>query len=356
LVFVDGCYAPDLSQVPSGRMIVESLAQTLKDHADLVEAHLGQHAGIGDSIFTALNTAFIQDGAFVHVPRNALVDEPIHLLFVSTARGAPTAAHPRVLVVLEEASAATVVEEYVAPRQGPTFANAVTEIVLRGGAALKHYRTVREAPAGFHIGTVEVHQEQDSAYTSLSTSFGAQIGRNDLRVRLMGTGATCTLNGLALTDGLEHVDNHTLIEHAVPHGTSRQLYKGIVDDKSRNVFNGKVIVRPGAQRTDAQQANRNLLLSGDALVDTKPQLEIFADDVRCTHGATVGQLDADVLFYVNSRGLDSDAARALLTYGFASEVLTDIPEKPIRVRLEEALVRKLRSGPDELPSEPWSDE
>jgi len=342
LVFVDGRYVAELSQVSAGRAVVQDLAQAFDDSPDLVEAHLGRYVPADLNAFTALNTSLIEEGALVWIPNGAVVEEPIHLLFLSIAARAST--HPRVLISLGRASEATIVETYAALGDGSRFTNAVAEMVLGEGAVLEHYRVVEESDSAYHIETTEVHQSRDSTYTSFSMNARAAIGRNDLHVRLAGEGASCTLNGLSVTQAEEHVDNHTLIDHIEPHGTSRQLYKGVLDDQSRTVFNGKIIVRPDAQRTDAQQANRNLLLSEDAVLDTKPQLEILADDVKCTHGATVGQLDDEMVFYLKSRGLNDEPARAILTYGFASDVVASVRDRSVRVHLDRLLAQRLVGG------------
>jgi Fe-S cluster assembly protein SufD len=346
LVFVDGRYAPALSSLaglPDG-VRVASLAEVLAADEGLVEKYLGQHASYMASGFTALNTAFLQDGALVSVLNGRIVDAPIHLLFVSTARDPLAATHPRVLVVLGRASAATVVESYVALGDGPYLTNAVSELVLGEGASLTHYKVMRESLAAYHVGTTQVYQPRDSVFVSFSVAMGARLARNDLNVLLDAEGADCTLNGLYLVDSDRHVDNHTAIDHARPHGTSRELYKGILDGHSRGVFNGKVVVRPDAQKTDAQQTNRNILLSEDATIDTKPELQIFADDVKCAHGAAVGQLDPQAVFYLRSRGLGPEAARRLLTYGFASDITSQIKIEPLRAQLDALLLATVQTG------------
>ena len=340
LVFVDGRYAPALSHLaglPAG-VRVASLAEALASGEDLLEQHLGRHADDAASGFTALNTALLHDGALVYVPRGRTVEAPIHLVFVSTARDPLAATHPRVLVVLDRASEATVVESYVALGAGTYLTNAVSELVLGEGASLAHYKVMRESTAAYHIGTTEVYQPRDSVLTSFSIAMGAQLARNALNVLLDAEGADCTLHGLYLVDGTRHVDNHTAVDHAKPHGTSRELYKGILDGKARAVFNGKVVVRPDAQKTDAQQTNRNILLSEDATIDTKPELQIFADDVKCAHGATVGQLDPEQLFYLISRGIPERAARNLLTYAFGASVIERIPVRSVVERLERTVM------------------
>ncbi len=346
LVFVDGRYAPALSSLaglPEG-VRVASLAEALAYDGEPIERHLARHADDRASGFTALNTAFLHDGALVQVPSGQTVEAPIHLLFVATARDPLAASHPRVLILLGRASAATVVESYVALGGGPYLTNTVTEIVLDDAARLTHYKIVRESLAAYHIGTTQVYESRDSAFTSFSIALGAQLARNDLNVLLDAEGAECTLNGLYLVDGSRHVDNHTAIDHARAHGTSRELYKGILDGKARGVFNGKIVVRPDAQRTDARQTNKNLLLSEDATIDSKPQLEIFADDVKCAHGAAVGQLDPDAVFYLASRGLGPETARRLLTYGFASEITSEVQIEPLRAQLDALLLATVQAG------------
>ncbi len=346
LVFVDGRYAPALSSLaglPDG-VRVTSLADALTEDDPLLAQHLGQYARDAASSFTALNTAFLHGGALVHVPRGRVVEAPIHLLFVSTTHDPLGATHPRVLVVLGESSQATVVESYVALGLGQYLTNAVSELVLGEDATLTHYKVLRESLAAYHVGTTAVYQPRDSVFTSFSLALGARLARNDLSVLLDAEGADCTLNGLYLVDGDRHVDNHTAIDHAKPHGTSRELYKGILDGHSRGVFNGKVVVRPNAQQTDAQQTNRNILLSEDATIYTKPQLEIFADDVKCAHGAAVGQLDPQAVFYLRSRGLGPEAARRLLTYGFASEITSQIQIEPLRAQLDALLLTTVQAG------------
>jgi Fe-S cluster assembly protein SufD len=313
------------------------------------EAHLGKHAPATSQAFVALNTAFLKDVAVVHVPAGRIVETPIHLVFI--AQGDEIASHPRVLIVLERGAAATIVESYVGIGEGRTLSNAISEIVLADGAILTHYKLLQEPEETFHIGTTQVHQERDSVFTSFAVAVGSQLARSELNVTLAAPGADCTLNGLYVVEGSQHVDNHTAIEHAQPHGTSRQLYKGVLDGRSRAVFNGKVVVQPGAVATDAQQTNRNLILSDAALVDTKPQLEIRDNDVRCSHGATIGQLDEDQVFYLKSRGMGEHRARSLLTYGFANEVIARMKLEPIRVELDRLLLNRLEPDleDDELP-------
>jgi Fe-S cluster assembly protein SufD len=346
LVFVNGRYSAGLSDVrpwPAG-VRIGSLGEALLTEGALLRQYLGDQRGEAGDGFTALNTAFWLDGALVHVPAGVRVEEPLHLLFVATAPGAASVAHPRSLIVLERGSQAIVVESYVAVSGGTYLTNAVTDVVVGEGAVLDHYRVQRESQHAFHVGRTQVRQERDSQLSSCSIAFGGRLVRNDVHAVLGGEGAHCALNGLYVVGGRQHTDTHTVVDHAKPQGTSRQLYKGVLDGNARGVFNGRIIVRPGAQRTDAHQTNKNLLLSDGVEVDSKPQLEIFADDVKCSHGAADGQLAADAIFYLKSRGLAEATARTLLTYGFASDVLGRIRADAIRTRLEALLMARLRGG------------
>ena len=325
-----------------------SLASALDSDGGLLEEHLARYASYRRNAFTALNTAFVEDGAFVYLPKDAVVKEPIHLLFLSTASKDPAVCHPRNLIVAGSSAQATVIESYAGLEGGVYFTNAVTEIVTGEQSRIDHTRLQRESERAFHVATMEVSQHRDSAFASRSISIGAKLVRNDLNVLLNGEGCDCTLDGLYLAGGEQHVDNHTTIDHAKPHCSSRELYKGILDGKSTGVFNGKIIVRKDAQKTDARQTNNNLLLSEESLINTKPQLEILADDVKCTHGATIGQLDEEALFYLRTRGIGDAAARSLLTYAFASEIIGRIRIQPIQCRLDLLLSRSLSKGHETL--------
>ncbi len=340
LVFVDGCYSEALSSragLPAG-VCVTTLRAALTDDASparaIAERYLTTVATRSDDAFLALNTAYFADGALVYLPADADVTRPIHLLFVTDAEAARGAMYPRSLIVLERFARATVVESYVSVSDATYFTNAVTEIALGDGAQLSHYRVQRESVRGYHVGTAETLQARDSRYTSFSFVAGAALSRQNIYTSLAGPGGEATLNGLYMVNGTQHVDHQTRIVHAAPNCTSHEVYKGIMDDASRGVFNGKVYVHPEAQKTDGKQTNNNLLLSPDARADTKPQLEIFADDVKCTHGATVGRLDEVALFYLKSRGIGADEARTLLTYAFAAEVLEHIEVDAVRAGLE----------------------
>jgi Fe-S cluster assembly protein SufD len=346
LVFVNGRCVPGASVVdrlPRG-VRIESLARALTEGVSEVEAHLTRVATVDRQAFTALNTSFLVDGAFVHVPASTIVEAPIHLLFVSVGEHRPTMTHPRVLVVMGANSQASIVESYVSPRAIRYFTNAVTEVVAGENAVLNHYKVQRESPDSFHVGAMSVRAARDANVASHSISLGGSLVRNDVNVVLDGEGGTCTLNGLYLGDGTRLVDNHTTIDHARPHCGSREVYKGILADRARAVFNGKIIVRPDAQKTDAKQTNKALLLSEDAQINTKPQLEIFANDVKCTHGAAIGQMDDEAIFYLRARGMDAQAARHLLIRAFAGDVLNHLPLEPLRARIDEELMRRLPEG------------
>ena len=340
LVFIDGRYAPEHSFNHAG-LTVENLAVGVNQHGVATQAHLGRYAGFEHNAFTALNTAFLHDGALVVVPRDMALAAPVHLLFISTRKHA--ASYPRVLVIAESGSAVTVVEDFVALQNEAYFTNAVTEMTLAGNAQVHHVRVQRDSAEAFHFANCAVSLAHASRYHSVSVALGARISRHNLGVLLAAEGAGCSIDGLALIGGQQLADTHTLIDHAMPQCVSRQLHKCIVDGAARAVFNGNIMVRAGAQRTDSSQSSRNLLLSGKARVDTKPQLEIFADDVKCAHGATVGQLDVDEVFYLKSRGLSDTAARNLLTYAFGGEVIERIPVASLRNRLEQAVLAQTQT-------------
>jgi Fe-S cluster assembly protein SufD len=335
LVFVDGQYVPALSAPASGGVTVIPLAAAFDGHGDLVRTHLAQLAPFADDAFRAINTAYLADGALVHVARDTAATAPLQLLFATTQ--GEVATHPRCLVVAEQGSEVTVVEDYVGLQDGAACVNAVTEIAVGPNAHVRHVRRQQESGASFHIATCAVRLERDASYRSVAVATGARISRLNLNVLQAGEGTSCQLDGLALIRDRQLADTHSFVDHAHPHGTSRQLHKCVVGGHAHAVFNGRIMVRPGAQRTDSAQASRNLLLSRRAHVDTKPQLEIFADDVKCAHGATVGQLEAEELFYLRSRGLDEPVARGLLTYGFAAEIVDRVPVPSI----VEALRRKV---------------
>ena len=338
LVFVDGVYAPELSCAGTDGGLMAANLAAASVNAAAIEQHLGRHAEFGDNVFAALNTAFLHDGALVIVPPNTRVAAPVHLLFIATQKEAVS--YPRCLVLAGAGSEAAIVEDYVSLQDEAYFTNAVTEVALDVDAAVTHVRLQREGGKAFHIANCAVALGAASRYRSISVALGARISRLNVNVLQAGEGAECQIDGLALIDEGQLADTHTSIDHAKPHGVSRQLHKCIVGGSAHAVFNGKIMVRAGAQRTDSSQSNRNLLLSGRAQVDTKPQLEIFADDVKCAHGATVGQLDAEEVFYLKSRGLSDAVARSLLTYAFGAEIIDRIPVASLKQRLEAAVLER----------------
>ena len=346
LVFLNGHYSAELSPLKGlpKTVQVQSLAEVLKQNPDWVRPHLTRHARYEDHPFVALNTALIQDGALVHVPKGEVIQEPIHLLFLSTAAEEAVAVHPRNLILVDGNSQVTIVESYIGLHKGVYFTNSVTEIVAAENTVVDHYKLHQESKKAFHIATLQVYQDRSSIVRAFNATLGGKLTRNEVNVVLDGEGAECNLDGLYLISGSQHVDNHTRLEHAKPHCDSREIYKGILDEKATGVFHGRIVVRPGAQKTDSKQTNNNLLLSDEALINTKPQLEIYADDVKCTHGATIGQLDPDALFYLRSRGIDETTARSLLIYAFASQVVNRIKVDLVRTELDEYLFSWLPEG------------
>jgi Fe-S cluster assembly protein SufD len=349
LVFVNGEFSENLSSYAGlgERVRVSSLAKAVRSGIGRPERHLGKIAEIENHAFTALNTAFIRDGAFIELQANAVVEQPIHLIFVSEGEG-EAISHPRNLIVAAQNSRASIIESYISIRDSCYFTNAVTEISLGEGARIDHYKIQRESEKSFHVGTTQVRQARDSQLHSFSFAVGGLLARTNIYTSLDGSAATCTLNGLYLADGVQHIDNQTSIEHIAPNCPSHEIYKGVLDGRSHGVFNGKVYVHPEAQKTDGKQSNNNLLLSPTARVDTKPQLEIFADDVKCTHGATVGRLDEIAMFYLNSRGIGPETARTLLTYAFAADVLETIELEPMKSELERIVLARF-AGSGALP-------
>jgi Fe-S cluster assembly protein SufD len=377
LVFVDGVYSQGLSS--SGALQagvkVGNLARALTGNHPSLEAHLARYAGFEDHAFVALNTAFMQDGAFIEIAKDVVLDRPIYLLYISTADGQPTVTHPRNLILVERGSQVNIIEVYLGLETGnwkletgnskleigdskpgsgqdkfPTsslqasgiyFTNSVTEVVVGEGAVVDYCKVQQENAQAFHIASLNFQQERSSSVTTHAIALGSALDREDVTTVLRGEGAESLLHGLYVISGEQHVDNHTVIDHAKPHCSSRELYKGILDGSSSGVFNGKIIVRKDAQKTDSKQSNKNLLLSENAVINTKPQLEIYADDVKCTHGATIGQIDQEAVFYLRSRGIGLEEARALLTQAFASDVIEKIKFEPVRAKLSAALVARL---------------
>lgn len=354
LVFVDGHFSPELSRaasLPAG-VTAASIATTLASKPASLEPHLGRHVNTGSSPFAALNTALMEDGAFVRIADGAVVDKPIHVLFVTTSQTTPVAAFPRVLVVAGRNSQGTIIESHTGAGDGVYFSCPVTEVAAAENAIVHFVKLEEESPRAYHVGVTQCALARSSTLAHYNVSLGAAIARNDVGALLADEGGEARLDGLYVANGKRLVDNHTQIEHAKPHCASREIYKGVLDGEARAVFNGRIIVRKDAQKTDSKQTNRNLLLSEDATVYTNPQLEIFADDVRCTHGATIGHLDDEALFYMRSRGISKEMAGSLLIYAFASEVLDRIPFDTARVRLERALFARLAGA--ELNGDPTS--
>ncbi len=337
LVFVNGHFSPDLSStghVPRG-VRVESIADALENDPEQLEPHLGRLADVEANPFVALNTGFVGEGAFVHVARNTVVERPIHLLFISEPGATPTVSHPRVLLVCEDSVQATVVETYAGTASGAYLTNSVTEIFVGANCHIDHCKMQQEGLAAFHVATMQVTLGRDTKFVSHSASLGSKLTRNDLNVCMAGEGAYATLNGLVLASGNQHVDNHTLLDHAMPNCPSHELYKHVLSGKATGVFKGKILVRQNAQKTDSKQTSKSLLLSDDAVMHSQPALEIYADDVKCTHGSTIGPVDEESVFYLRSRGVSLEAARHLLSYAFAADVTRRIKVAPVRRRLEE---------------------
>lgn len=339
LVFINGRYSPELSSL---KLAWGIRATPLREANGAVEAHLARYADYQDRAFVALNTANFKDGACIQIPKGTVVEGPIHLVFLASGGDVPVISHPRNLVVIGSGSQATVVESYIG-HGAKYFTNAVTEIVAGERSVVDHYKLQEEDERSFHVATLQVQLGRDANFSTHSISLGGGLVRNDINA-VLAEGTEATVNGLYLPSGSQHVDNHTMIDHARPHGTSHELYKGILSGASAAVFNGKIIVRAGAQKTDAKQTNKNLVLSEDATINTKPELQIHADDVRCTHGATIGQLDQEAIFYLQSRGIGKEQARDLLTYAFARDVIDRIKVEPLRARLEKIVLERLHAN------------
>jgi Fe-S cluster assembly protein SufD len=337
LVFVNGHFSPRLSKVSNAAagVTVSTIAGQIARDPSVLEAHLGRYLNIQRDSFSALNTAFFEDGAFVHIRRGTVLHNPICLLFISTANDKPQMSHPRNLIVAENETQATVVEDYVSlGGETPAFSNTATELFAGDNAVVSHYMIEREHQQAFNISTLRLQQGRSANVSSHSLLLGGGLVRNNVHPVLAGEGSECLINGLFIGNGQQHLDNYMLVEHASPHCASRQFYNGILDDKAHGVFHGRIIVHKDAQKTDAKQTNRNLLLSDDARIDTKPQLEIYADDVKCTHGATIGQIEENALFYLRSRGIDEISARKLLLLAFAGECLERMAANPARDHVE----------------------
>jgi Fe-S cluster assembly protein SufD len=324
----------------NGRLAADGLPKGVRlATRDEIEVHLARYASYEDRAFVALNTAFLDEIVALRIERGAVVEEPVHILYGGPVTAAsPVAVHPRTLILAGAASQCAIVEHYVSGR-GAYLTNAVTELAVGDGAVVDHYKIQTEGAEAFHIGSMSASLGRSANFTTTSIALGGALVRNDVTATL-SEGTEATLNGLYVAGGSQHVDNHTTIDHAMPHGSSRELYKGILDGRAHAVFNGRILVRQDAQKTDSKQTNKNLVLSDDATIDTKPELQIFADDVRCTHGATIGQLDAESLFYLQSRGIGRSDARRLLTYAFAQDIVDRIKVPSLRDSLERILFEK----------------
>jgi Fe-S cluster assembly protein SufD len=326
--------------LPKGVQI-SSLAEALRKQPEVVEPHLARYASYQESAFVALNTGSFEDGVFVRIAPGAVVEEPIHLVYESASGGRPAVSHPRNLMVAGAHSQATIIESYTGAAS--YFTNPVTELVAGDHAVIDHYKLQTESREAFHMATMQVELGRDTNFRSHSISLGGALVRNDVNA-VLSQGCECTLNGLYLVAGEQHIDNHTSIDHAQPHAASHELYKGILDGHSSAVFNGKILVRKDAQKTDAKQTNKNLVLSENAVINTKPELQIHADDVRCTHGATIGQLDAEGIFYLQSRGIGLADARNLLIIAFARDIVDRVKVPALREQLEQMLLEKLHGA------------
>jgi Fe-S cluster assembly protein SufD len=346
IVFVNGRYSPRLSDthgLPPG-LEVWNLAEAFTAKQSLLQTHLGRYADAANQPFTAWNTALASDGAVIFVPKGTPVPKPIHLLHVTLSTDHPIVVSPRHLIVTEADANLTVIEDYASTHNSTYLTNAVTEIVVGPNSDVTHYLIERESPQAYCITTLHVQQARDSRFTSNSLQFGGQIVRNNVNPVLNGPNAHSTLNGLYVPTADQTIDNHMRVVHAMPHCDSRQFYKGIMTERSRGVFRGRIIVKQDAQKTDAKQSNQNLLLSDHATANTDPQLEIYADDVKCTHGATVGQINQDQVFYLRSRGIPLQTARAMIIYAFASEGLERMSLPPIRRLARSMLLSRLPDG------------
>jgi len=380
LVFLNGRYAPELSDpVPAG-VKAGSLRAALAEGSPVLERYLTRYAHFQKHPFVALNTAFMEDGALVEIAKDAVLEKCIYLLYVSVPDGQPAVTHPRNLILAGRGAQATVIEGYLSlenrnskietrksksgsrnpepqtgdQNQGPSFdfrvsnfgksaylTNAVTELVADDGAIVNHYKVEQESESAFHVATLVFHQARSSTVNTCTIQFGGKLVREEVRNVLDGEGAESTFNGLYVISGEQHVDNHTTLDHAQPHCASREFYKGVLDGHAHAVFNGRIIVRQDAQKTDSKQSNKNLLLSADAVIDSKPQLEIYADDVKCTHGATIGQVDQEAVFYLRSRGIGLDDARSILVQAFASDIIGRVKYEPLAARLRDSLTARL---------------
>ncbi len=344
LVFVNGHFSEELSTFDAGLrgVVVESLRTALLHRSEIVQKHLGRYATFEKEAFTALNTAFTYDGALLYVPEGTIIEDPIHFVNVSGSTDAEIVSHPRNLFVVGKGSQIKILDSYHYLSENTYFNNIVTEVLVDENAVVDHIKIQEESKGAFHIATTQVQQERSSVYTSINIDLGGALVRNNLSVLLNGENCETHLFGFYFGEGTQHIDNHTFMDHAKPHCFSNELYKGILGGKARGVFNGKIMVRPNAQKTNALQSNKTLLLSDEAAINAKPQLEIFADDVKCTHGATIGQVDEEAMFYLRSRGISEEMVSAMLRFAFAADVFEKIEIEPVREKLDTKIIDILK--------------
>ncbi len=343
LIVVNGRVSQKLSSIrtlPQG-VRFGSLRLAMEQEDPAVRGHLARHARHMEHPFTALNTALFEDGMFLEIAAGAIVERPLHVIHMLTRGNGPQMCHARNLIVCGANSQSTVIETYISEDAGGQFHNVVTEIIAQDSAIVDYYKITREGDQTSHIGTLQLQQQRGSNVHAFAGTFGGGLVRHDINTVLDGEGCDCGLNGLYMVDGQQHVDNHLVVTHAQPHCDSREYFKGVLDGKGKGIFSGKIIVKPGAQKTDAKQTNSSLLLSRDAQVESKPQLEIFADDVKCTHGATIGQMNEEAIFYLQTRGIDENSARGLLVFAFANDVLQRVKVEPLRQQLERIVIDRL---------------
>ncbi|MGB0521813.1 MAG: Fe-S cluster assembly protein SufD [Flammeovirgaceae bacterium] len=341
MVFVNGQFNASLSQLETvDGLAFDNLKAAYASHQEDIDQHFGKYATIGDNPFTALNTAFANDGAFIKVNRSKVIEKPLVLLYVADAQHNDIASQPRNLVLVGENAQVTLIEQFITLGEGKSFSNVVTEFVVEQSALVDHYKLQYDA-ASYHIGTTQVYQKGKSHFANTTISLDGELIRNNLNIEMDGEYVESYMNGLYMLDGKTHVDNHTSVDHQLPNSYSNELYKGILDGNSTGVFNGKIYVREDAQKTNAFQQNNNILLSDKATIDTKPQLEIWADDVKCSHGATVGSLDEEPLFYLRSRGISEEKARSLLMFAFAGDLLDRIKVEALRTHVEAKIAKRL---------------
>lgn len=343
IVFVNGVYTPSLSTIVSAEdvLVVKDLEEAYETHEALVAPYFGKLTNTQEEALIALNTAFAQKGVFIHVPANKVVEEPTILYFISDARQGNCGTQPRSLIVIGQSAQATFVDKTDTIGDHASFSNSVTEIVVESNARMEHYKVQNDTEKASYVGTTQIHQSSDSYYANTTVSLNGALVRNNLNAALDGSNIESHMFGLYMLTGKTHVDNHSIADHLKPHSFSNELYKGILDGNSTGVFNGKIFVRQDAQKTNAYQQNRNILLSDNSSINTKPQLEIWADDVKCSHGATTGNLEEEALFYLRSRGIAETEARALLIHAFGNEIVEKVTLKPLRLYLEKLVMERL---------------